>query len=119
MQDLAGIFYKGTLTHTQDDCYTLAANAYARVMTTKVHTVDCSRVRTRIWMRGSTVYGIPLRGLRPVRTRLQSTVALAAHAQGGKTKNIINLLVCYQQNKVKFHIADTGWQNGHCVVINN
>ena len=25
-----------TLTHTQDDCYTLAANAYARVMTTKV-----------------------------------------------------------------------------------
>ena len=23
-------------THTQDDCYTLAANAYARVMTTKV-----------------------------------------------------------------------------------
>ena len=23
-------------THTQDDCYTLAANAYLRVMTTKV-----------------------------------------------------------------------------------
>ena len=37
-------------------------------------TVDCSRVRTRIrvrgWVRGSTVYGIPLRGLR---RRLQST----------------------------------------------
>ena len=37
-------------------------------------TVDCSRVRTRIRVRGSTVYGIPLHGLRPVRTRLQSTV---------------------------------------------
>ena len=41
----------------------------------------------RGWVRGSTVYGIPLRGLRPVRTRLQSTVLASAGVCGRARRN--------------------------------